>query len=73
MKFSSADEVEFVFEITLTSNQWLMVQNYIIYDVRPPAGCGVCDEGYIRVLTGRMDEYVKPADWPWSGDGSELE
>jgi len=57
MKFRSAAEVEFVFDLTLTGTQWLMVENYIRNGIRPEAGCTWCDTGFIRSLTGDMDAF----------------
>ena len=64
MIFKSADEVEFIFEITLTSNQWRGIENYIRRGIRPESnGCSWCDEGFIRELTGRMDAYDGPTPY----------
>jgi hypothetical protein len=57
-KFRKADEVEYVFGITLTGNQYIMVENYIQNGIRPEAGCSWCDSGYIRVLTSEMDQFI---------------
>lgn len=57
MIFKNADEVALVFGLTLTGNQWLMVENYLRNGIRPEAGCTWCDTGYIRSLTGDMDNY----------------
>lgn len=57
MKFKNATEVEEVFGLTLTGTQWLMVENYIQNGYRPEAGCNWCETGFIRSLTGDMDQY----------------
>jgi hypothetical protein len=61
--FTTADEVELTFKITLTGNQWLGIENYIRHGVRPDAGCSWCDTGFIRELTGRMDAYDGPTPY----------
>lgn len=67
MSFKNAEEVELVFGITLTSNQYILVENYIQNGVRPdPDGCMGCDAGFVRKLTSDMDRYDGP--WPWHGD-----
>lgn len=64
MKFTTADEVEFIFELTLTAGQRTMVNTYIATGNRPAPGCDWCDEGFVRRLTGRMDAYDGPTPFP---------
>lgn len=71
--FSNVDEVEFVLGYTFTGNQAIMIMNYIQNGIRPEAGCGVCDSGFIRVVTSEMDQYLEKVQlgvevWPWSGN-----
>ena len=69
--FSNYEEVEYVFETTLTSEQAIMIQAYITTGLRPDnAGCWQCSAGVMRVLTGKMDAYeyqvaVGLETWPW--------
>lgn len=70
--FRNTDEVEYVFGRTLTQEQRIMIQSYIVTGVRPdPAGCWSCNAGAMRILTGEMDEYERSVlageeTWPWS-------
>lgn len=64
MTFTTADEVEFIFELTLNHSQRKMVEHYINTGQRPPAGCDWCDEGYVRRLTAQMDAYDGPTPYP---------
>lgn len=70
--FSNVDEVEYVFGRTLTQEQAVMIQSYIVTGVRPdPAGCWTCSPAAMRLLTGEMDVYEDEVDagrdvWPWS-------
>jgi len=69
--FRNADEVEYIFGRTLTSEQRMMITAYIVTGVRPdPAGCWTCSPAAMRILTGEMDEYENDVDsgrqtWPW--------
>lgn len=57
--FTNVDEVEYYFGLTFTPDQAEMVWTYLTTGVRPPAGCFVCSEGYIRRLTGQIDQYER--------------
>jgi hypothetical protein len=69
--FSNADEVEFVFQRTLTYRQREMIEHYIQTGERPEAQpCQWCDEADMRILTAQMDIYLQGVEegyeeWPW--------
>lgn len=70
--FRNTDEVEYVFGVTLTQEQRIMIQSYITTGVRPdPQGCWTCSPAAMRILTGDMDEYERKLQageekWPWA-------
>jgi len=69
--FRSYEEVEYVFGLTFTPEQIELVQVYIFTGIRPDnAGCWTCTPGYIRKLTGKIDQYEIDLEagretWPW--------
>ena len=69
--FSNVDEVEKVFNVTLTNEQAIMIQAYITTGVRPdPAGCWTCSPAAMRILTSDIDQFEDKVDagvekWPW--------
>lgn len=68
--FTTPDEVELCLGYTFTADQREMVLNYLVTGTRPPAGCYVCSEGYIRAITGEIDAYEIKIDngeavWPY--------
>lgn len=69
--FKSFEEVEYVFGLTFTPEQIELVQVYLFTGIRPDnAGCWTCTPGYIRKITGRIDQYEIDIDegketWPF--------
>lgn len=69
--FSNVDEVEYVFGLTFSHEQKLMLQTYITTGQRPDnGGCWTCSPAYIRTLTATIDTYEDQLDkgealWPW--------
>lgn len=69
--FRGYEEVEYIFNRTLTAEQREMIQTYIAFGFRPQNGsCWTCDAGQMRILTGKMDQFENEldagtAEWPW--------
>lgn len=63
MRFTNPDEVEYIFGITLTGNQRMLLLNFFQNGVIPYDGCQVCDAGYVSKLISDMEHYDGP--WPW--------
>jgi hypothetical protein len=70
--FSNLDEVEYVFDITLSGDQAIMILDYLMTGQRPdPRGCWTCSPAAMRILTAQIDSYERQLDegeveWPWT-------
>lgn len=69
--FSNVDEVELCLGYTFTPEQYELVGIYLFTGKRPEAnGCWTCTEGYIRMITGEIDQYELAIErgeaiWPY--------
>ena len=69
--YTNYEEVEYTLGYTFTPDQREMIATYIFTGQRPVAnGCWSCNEGYIRKITGEMDQFENKVDsgeavWPW--------